>query len=569
MSLIRKWYNALPSFFKKDSSLGYLNIAQFTVVLIDNIFKLVVAFFLIDTLGKEKAGPILSLVGAIYVIPFLLFSSIGGNLADRFSKQSITLAIKILETAIIFFSLFVFYFKSSVGAYAILFLLATQSAFFGPSKYGIISDLVTKDRVPKANSLITSFTYLAIIVGTFLGSFLTELTDHNFILIAAITFLISILGIYAACKIKHTPPAGSKQKLKGFFLIEIFQTLNYAKTKPHLILAIIGSSFFLFIGAFTQLNIIPYAIQAMKLNEVAGGYLFLSTALGIAIGASIAGKLCKKRVDLKLPLIAGFGMSLFLLFLAFSSSSILWTTTSLVLLGICGGIFIIPLDSYTQTISGNEKRGKVIGTSNFFQFTGVLLASTFLFIFSEILHLNALIGFFVMGILSFLFTLFLMLNLSDITLFILSKAYLNPFRKILLEKEELLQKKGSSLLITSHHRFKDLATLSYFKARIFFIAPEGLLKLPPFLKPLLGCIKYVDKHSTLEERLTLAQEIVNPDTLVCVVIEDNFSLYGLEKKKSWLDCFKLNTQELLYLDVPYSRPSELTLVFSSLNYAKK
>src|ERR1051326_305982 len=174
---LKKTFNRIPSFSATGRhSLAWLNITQFLGVINDNVFKFVMAFLLIDTLGFSKASSILSATGAIYVIPFLLFSSSAGILADRFSKQKLLVVMKIAEIIIMLLAILAFGMKSVWGCYTLLFLLSTHSAMFGPSKYGIIPELVPEDAVSKANGLITSFTYLAIIIGTFLASFLTEIT---------------------------------------------------------------------------------------------------------------------------------------------------------------------------------------------------------------------------------------------------------------------------------------------------------------------------------------------------------------------------------------------------------
>src|SRR3989338_5816031 len=148
--------------FRNDFRSFYLlNATQFLGALNDNIFKLLVIYLLIHLQGPAAANTILSLAGAIFVIPFLLFSSGAWVLADRISKRTIVVYTKVLEVAIMLFGLFAFSIEWEFGAYGALFLMATQSALFGPSKYGIIPELVESKMVSKANGSLTSFTYLA------------------------------------------------------------------------------------------------------------------------------------------------------------------------------------------------------------------------------------------------------------------------------------------------------------------------------------------------------------------------------------------------------------------------
>lgn len=310
-SMIRRFLSKLPGFKQPDRhSLGFLNASQFLGVLNENIYKLVLIFFLIDIEGVDKANNILALTGAVFVIPFILFSSLAGVLADRFSKTRLIMLIKGAEILIMGLIVFAFAFQSRAAGYCLLFLLTTQEALFGPSKYGIIPELVPRTMVSKANGLITSFTYLAIIIGTFLASFMTEITNRHYVLVGAFCLLIAIVGFLSTFGIRYIPPKGIKKKINPFFLQEIYQTLKICKEKKHLLVAMSSSAFFLFIGSFTQLNIIPFAIQALNLTEIAGGYLFLSTALGIVLGAFIAGRVSKKTIELGLSCFSGFLIAL-------------------------------------------------------------------------------------------------------------------------------------------------------------------------------------------------------------------------------------------------------------------
>ena len=280
---------------RSANSLIMLNIAQFLGVVNDNLFKFAMAYLLIDNLGQEMASSILSATGAIYVIPFLLFSSSAGILADRFSKQKLLVVMKIVEMVIMLLAFFAFAKANVIACYTLLFLLSAHSALFGPSKYGIIPELVTSEKVSRANGIITAFTYLAVILGTFLSSFLTEITDRRFTLIIVFCFLIAAGGLFTSLRIKPTPAQGSQKKVNFLFIREIFATLKASRKIPHMLPAILGSAFFLFLGGFTQLNIIPYVIKCLHLSEVTGGYLFLLTALGIALGSYLAGKGSKKK----------------------------------------------------------------------------------------------------------------------------------------------------------------------------------------------------------------------------------------------------------------------------------
>ena len=174
----------IENFHLEKKGVFFLNIVSFSGAFNDNFFKYLTLFFCLKVLGNTKSADIFTWVGAASGLPFLLFSSASGVLADRFSKRKIIVILKTVEIFIVALAALFFYQKAVVGSLFILFILATQSAVFGPSKYSIIPELTSKHKINRANGIISSFTYLAIIIGTFIASFLMQLTQKQFSLLA-------------------------------------------------------------------------------------------------------------------------------------------------------------------------------------------------------------------------------------------------------------------------------------------------------------------------------------------------------------------------------------------------
>lgn len=523
------------SFFSKSKergSLAMLNITQFLGVVNDNIFKFVMAFLLIDSLGRDMASPILSATGAIYVIPFLLFSSSAGILADRFSKQKLLVIMKIVEMAIMALAVLAFAFVNVIACYALLFLLSTHSAMFGPSKYGIIPELVPTDHVSRANGLVTAFTYLAIILGTFLASFFTEITDRRFTLIALFCFLIALGGFFSALRIKRTPSQGSQKKVNLLFFRDIFVTLKSCTKIRHLFPAILGAAFFLFLGGFTQLNIIPYALKSLNLSEVAGGYLFLLTALGIALGSYLAGKSSKKRIELGLSCIAGIVMSFFLILLAISPENLPKAIISLIFIGIFGGIFIVPFETFIQINSPDAQRGQTIAAANFLSFFGVLIASLLLFVLPEIFFLSPAGGFAVVAVITFLFTSLQICLLSELFFSYLSRKFLHRIFKFHSPNIEKMDKKGKTLLILERATWKNALLLLGVFPKTHLIISKSHPKCSPWFHRLFYSF-HIISNSNAQELLKVAKDILDKGDLPCLFLEDSFP----KKKTRKSQCF--------------------------------
>jgi acyl-[acyl-carrier-protein]-phospholipid O-acyltransferase/long-chain-fatty-acid--[acyl-carrier-protein] ligase len=505
----------------ENHSLGFLNATQFLGVINDNVFKFVMAFLLIDALGTNRASEILSATGAIYVIPFLLFSSSAGILADRFSKQKLLVVMKSAEILLMILALFAFALKSVWACYTLLFFLSTHSAMFGPSKYGIIPELVPTDRVSRANGLITSFTYLAIIVGTFLASFLTEITDRHFVLIAGFCLLVAIAGFITSFGIKKTPAQDSNKKMNLFFVREIFQTLATCRKQKHLLPAIFGSAYFLFIGAFTQLNIIPFAIQSLHFSEVAGGYLFLSTALGIAFGSFLAGRASRKRIELGISCLAGVGITLFFLLLSLFSTHLIFVIICLVSIGVLGGIFIVPFDSYIQLYSENDKRGQTIGAANFLSFSGVLVASLCLFLFNQIFDLSSAASFGVIGVLTLAVTAILTARLSDFSLSFFSRKILYPFYHFKRPHVEAIEQSDKTILILEKGCWRDALLLMGSIPNLHLFIPVKETHRNPWYIRIFYSFHCIRAEESFEQLLTAAKAHLKEGIVPCLFLENH------------------------------------------------
>lgn len=394
----------ISSLKKKDSrfqSIYFLNITQFLGALNDNIVKYLLVFFLIQVQGLSNTNSILLWVGVIYVVPFSLFSPLAGLLADLFSKQRLIVLLKISEVLITLFGFFAFLWANITGCYVFLFLLSIHSSIFSPAKYSIIPELIPANAIPRANGIISAFTYLAIIMGTFLASFITQITEYNFIVCALIPLFIAITGFLASLKISVTrPPLKRSDRIifRSLLFTEIYKTLLMCWKKKNLMSVMLSNSFFLFIGAFFQLNIIPFSIESLHLNSIGGGYLFLVTALGIATGAFLAGRFLQNEIDIGLSYLALFTLSIFCILLPFSIFSHIFVILLLFFIGLCGGLFIVPLDSFIQTHSPEEHLGKVAATLNFLSFFGVFMAPILLYFFNNSLGFTAANSFLIIGI---------------------------------------------------------------------------------------------------------------------------------------------------------------------------
>ncbi|MBS0646162.1 MAG: MFS transporter [Verrucomicrobia bacterium] len=386
-------------------------------------------FFLIHIQGAEHSYTILSLAGAIFVIPFILFASLAGTLADRYSKRFMIYCTRVMEVLITCLGMLAFAFKSVISGYAILFLLSLHSTIFSPCKYGIIPEIVPKQKIPHYNGIISATTYLAIILGTFFASFLTQLTHENFTQAASFTFFIALTGALASLGLQKTTAQAAFKKLSINFFSGIFSTLRRARERRYLFPTIVFGAYFLFMGAYVQLNMIPFALQSLNMSEVQGGYLFLMTAIGIGLGSFCAGQLSGYEAEVGFVPIGALGSAICFILLYLFHSYFYAIVILLFFLGVFGGFFIVPIEIFIQVASPDADRGENVAAANFLSFIGVILASFVLAFLGNGLGLSAAAGFGVIGIITLIVTLLLGLLFADqvcrLGLFVIGSLFWN------------------------------------------------------------------------------------------------------------------------------------------------
>lgn len=388
-------------------SIYFLIATQFLVSLNNNMFRLLVIFFVIHLKGVDQADTIISLTGIVYVIPYILFISAAGMLADRISKQKVLVCAKLLEFAVMSLGLWMIWIHSTTGIFLTLFLMSAQNSLFIPSRYGIVLETVDAASLSRVNGIITSGSLFACTLGTFLTPLLVDVTNKNFVFVSCSCIGVALLGIFMSLGIAPTAAQNSKKQINPLFLYEIYETLKIGREIPHILPAIFGTAYFFFMASFVQLNLIPYAIQSMGLTDVQGGYLFLPAAIGVMTGAVFCGFLSKNRVEPGISCIAGILLSLSFLGLAFSCTLFYCAILFLFLIGIFCGFFLVPLDSFIQAASPDSKRGRIAAAANFFVFVFTLLSAASLYLIGVILDLKASEGFAILGLITFAATLLL------------------------------------------------------------------------------------------------------------------------------------------------------------------
>ncbi len=512
-------------------SFSRLNVAQFLGALNDNVFKLLLIFLLLEVLGDDHRTAIIATVSAVFVIPFLLFSNAAGVLADRCSKRRIIVAAKVAEIALMALGGLAVWSLHPPALYAILFLMCTQSAFFGPSKYGIIPELVTAPQLSRANSRLVGATYLAIIIGTFLPSFCLDALGLGYAGLVGVCLGIAAIGLAAARGIPPTPPAGAGARVSPLFVREIYRTLRGIRGDRYLLWTVFGSAYFLFLGAYIQQNMLLFGRDHLDLTWEQSGYYFPLAALGIGLGALLAGALSGRHIEFGVVPIGAVGLALGCALLGLLPPGIVSAGVLVLLLGLCAGLFIVPLNAFVQHRSPPAERGRILAAQSFLSFLGVALAAALLALLSDGLKLSPRAGFLVVGLLTAVLAVVAGRVLPDFLLRLVAVTITRGFYRIRATGQDHLPAEGGALLVANHVTWVDALLLSTLTGRrIRFVMWREIMEhhwLRPVFR-LMGAIPIAsnDPPRQVIAALHQARAALDEGYLVCIFAEGALTRNG-------------------------------------------
>jgi len=224
---------------------------QFLSAFNDNLFKFALVLFLkfqMTDFSGEQTAQLTTLAAGLFILPFFLFSALAGQLADKYEKSYLIQIIRFMEIPLMIFAAIGFYLESATFLLAVLFLMGTKSAFFGPLKYSLLPEQLKKSELIPANGLVEMATFLSILIGTILGGELIRGVDGRW-QVAAITIFLAFLGYFTSRYIPKTIPKTPTLKINFNFLAEGYIILKEAYSNRKILISILGISWFWLVGA--------------------------------------------------------------------------------------------------------------------------------------------------------------------------------------------------------------------------------------------------------------------------------------------------------------------------------
>ncbi|MDC1174336.1 MFS transporter [Bacteriovoracaceae bacterium] len=494
---------------------------QFLGALTDNIFKnslvMLITYKSIVVLGMG-AGLLVPAIGGIFILPFFLFSATAGQIADHYEKSKVIKVTKFTEFIIIAIASYGFYSDSYGLLILVLFLMGTQSAFFGPLKYGVIPSLVAKEKIVEATAFVSAGTFLAILLGTIIGGVVVDFDQYAFALTLVLLGFSGIGIIYSQFMGKVSEP-NSGVKVDYTFIKPTWNIIKLTMKNKEVFTTVLGISWFWFIGA-AILSLLPNLVKTVMNGSSIVATLFLATfTIGMGFGSFVTEKISNKKVEIGMVPIAALFMSLFFFDLYYISSNWVAAPYGTELFGVAeffswpgsiraifslfmicsfGGGYIVPQMSYIQEIANRKELARTIAGNNIWNALFMVTSAIVVMVLKNFGIPNTLL---IVGILNLVTAFLLYAYHSENTLRMWMKFFSKVFYDVEVKGVENLPENGSYLIASNHVSFIDWVFLmGAVKRPINFVIDWAYYYLPtgPFWFKQAGLVPIATRRESEE-----------------------------------------------------------------------
>jgi 1-acyl-sn-glycerol-3-phosphate acyltransferase len=354
----------------RERRFGPLFLTQFCGAFNDNVLKnaVVILFtFGVASSSGAQAETLVNLSGAVFILPFFLFSATAGQVADRIEKSRVVRFVKVLEIAIMLVAAVGLYMRSTPALLASLFLMGLHSTIFGPVKYSILPQHLREEELVGGNGLIETGTFVAIVLGAIVGGVAVALHERGPEVVSAVLVVVAFAGYFASRRVPRAEPVDAAVRVRWNPLTETGRTLGLLRENRAVRLSILGVSWFWFYGALFLAELPAYVKETLHGQESQVTLLLAVFSVGVGVGALLCERLSGGKVEIGLVPFGSIGLSLFAvdLFLASGRHAVgPRVLLDLAAIGVFGSFFTVPLYALIQQRSDPAKRSRTIAANN-------------------------------------------------------------------------------------------------------------------------------------------------------------------------------------------------------------
>ncbi len=359
-------------------------VTQFLGAFNDNIFRnglVILVTFQATQVAGMNASELANVAGALFILPYFLFSASAGQLADKFEKSRLIRLIKLVEIVLMLGAAAAFVAGSYVSLLFVLFLMGCQSTMFGPVKYAYLPQQLASEELVGGNALVESGTYIAIILGLIVGGISVAIDPGTRIVLSSCLVGVAVLGYIASRGVPVTRAVDPELRFNWNSWSETWRIVAFARKDRSVFLSILGISWFWFFGSAMTLQVPAYTLVVLNGNEEITTILLVAFAVGVGLGSLLCERMSGKRIELGLVPFGSIGLSLFAIDLYFAQPVANLQAVStvgeflarpgsarvladLALLGAFGGFYSVPLYAMIQDRATRHQLSRIIAANN-------------------------------------------------------------------------------------------------------------------------------------------------------------------------------------------------------------
>ena len=464
----------------------------------DNIYKnalIIFVAFEAAQMTSLDANALVNLAGAVFIAPFMLFSATSGQLADKYEKSRLIRWIKILEIVIMAIGLAGFWRHDLALLFGALALLGVHSTLFGPVKYAILPQTLATEELVGGNGLVEMGTFVAILLGTIAGGLIVAIHPHGPILAGAVAVVVAIAGYLVSRAIPVTPPESPDLKINWNPFTETWKNLRFAQGNRVVWLSMLGISWFWFYGAIFLAQFAGFSREVLGGDEHVVTFLLAAFSVGVGAGSLLCEKLSGRRIELGLVPFGAIGLTVFAVDLWLASRGLSarqlagigpffaqrahWhVAADLVLIGLFGGFYIVPLYALIQERSEPSHRSRIIAANNILNALFIVVsAGLAIGLLKAGLTIQEL--FLVTGLMNAAVAVFIFGLVPEFLMRFLAWLLIHTFYRVDKEGLERIPASGPCVVICNHVSYVDAVVIAGCVRRpIRFVMDHRIFRVP-------------------------------------------------------------------------------------------
>jgi 1-acyl-sn-glycerol-3-phosphate acyltransferase len=470
---------------------------QFSGAANDNLFKFAFTVMVTYQLQIEWLPPAMAglVIGALFILPFVLFSATSGQLTDKYDKRTMIRLVKDLEIVIMLIAAWGFISGNVPALLLCVFLMGLHSTLFGPVKYALLPQVLGERELTGGNGMVEMGTFVAILLGNVAGGLIVAIPQVGREDVAIACVLLALVGRGIAQFIPSAPSTDPNLKVNFNPVTETLRNLKLAHENLVVFRSLLGISWMWFFGAVFLSQFPSFAKEVLHGDEQVASLLLVVFSIGIGAGSLLCEVMSRRHVEVGLVPMGAIGMSVFAIDLYFASrglppadaltlsqflaQSAHWRVLAdLALLSLFAGLYSVPMYALIQLRSQPTHRARIIAANNILNALFMIASSI---IAGVLLKSGATIPqiFLLVGIANALVAGYIFLLVPEYLLRFVAWIASHLVYRFKIAGEENIPVKGAAVLVCNHVSFVDAVLLMAASPRpIYFVMDHRIFKVP-------------------------------------------------------------------------------------------